>query len=97
MSTANQPQNNEQQQFQCTGDCLKCMPVQRQYCACQHAYQSMRMLHSLNASIEAMQGTIEELKEKVAAIQGNEALLFDPSEPSPSSTPADDGSTISEE
>ena len=94
--------NNQQQQFQCTGDCLKCMPVQRQYCASQHAYQSMRMLQSLTASLEAMQGTIEELKEKVSAIQGNEALLFDPTattalgdsvaEPSP--TPADDGSSV---
>jgi hypothetical protein len=60
------------------------------------------MLQSLTASIEAMQGTIEELKEKVSAIQGNEALLFDPTattvlgdsvtEPSPN--PADDGSPV---
>ena len=69
----------EEKQFQCTGDCLKCMPVQRQYCACQHAYQSMRMLQEMAASLQQMTGKVEELKEKVSAIQGNEALLFDPS------------------
>ena len=94
--------NNEQQQFQCTGDCLKCSPVQRQYCAAQHAYHAMRMLQALTASLQSMTGTIEELAEKVAAIQGSEALLFNPNastvlgdsvtEPSP--TPADDGSPV---
>lgn len=68
----------------------------------------MRMLQSLTASLEAMQGTIEELKDKVSAIQGNEALLFDPSSPSahlsddnsptlPPSIPADDGSPVIKE
>lgn len=79
-------QNNEQQQFQCTGDCLKCMPVQRQYCASQHAYSSMRILQAITESLESMKGSIAELQEKVSAIQGNEALLFVPSsaEPLPS-------------
>ena len=75
--------NNEQQQFQCTGDCLKCSPVQRQYCAAQHAYHAMRMLQALTASLQSMTGTIDELKEKVSAIQGNEALLFNPNPSSP--------------
>ncbi len=94
--------NNEQQQFQCTGDCLKCSPVQRQYCAAQHAYHAMRMLQALTASLQSMTGTIEELAEKVAAIQGNEALLFNPNATTvlgdsiadPSPTPADDGSPV---
>lgn len=59
--------------FKCTGDCLKCHPNQRQYCAAQITYNTMRM-------IETMQGTIEEMKVKIEAIQGNEASLFDPTD-----------------
>ena len=43
----------------------------------------MRMLQALTASLQSMTGTIDELKEKVAAIQGNEALLFNPNPSSP--------------
>ena len=60
-----------QQQFKCNGDCLKCHQNQRQYCACQFTYNSMRM-------IERMQGEIDVIKHKIEAIQGNEASLFDP-------------------
>lgn len=66
------------QQFRCTGDCFRCQPLQRQYCAAQWSYNSMRMLESMQEAIEAMHGTVEELKVKVDAIQGNEASLFDP-------------------
>ena len=37
------------------------------------------MEREMAASLQQMTGTVEELKEKVSAIQGNEALLFDPS------------------
>lgn len=59
--------------FKCSGDCLKCHSAQRQYCAAQFTYNTMRM-------IEHMQGTIEEMKVKIEAIQGNEASLFDPTD-----------------
>ena len=59
------------EQFKCSGDCLKCHPNQRQYCACQFTYNTMR-------KVEDMQGTIAEMKVKIEAIQGNEASLFDP-------------------
>lgn len=71
-------QNNNQQQFRCTGDCFRCQPLQRQYCAAQWSYNSLRMIERMQASIEAMSGTIKELSAKVDAIQGNEASLFDP-------------------
>ena len=72
-----------QQQFQCTGDCLKCIPVQRQYCASQHTYQSLRIIQNMQETVTVMACTIEELKEKINAIQANEALVFDPSNESP--------------
>ena len=54
----------EQNEFRCTGDCMKCHPNQRQYCAAQISYNTMRM--------------VGEIKAKLDAIQGNEAMLFNP-------------------
>ena len=68
----------EQNQFKCSGDCLKCTPIQRQYCSSQFTYNSMRMLENLIGDFNKMVGTIEEMKVKIEAIQGNEAMLFDP-------------------
>ena len=68
-----------QTQFQCSGDCLKCLPVQRQYCASQHAYNSLLMMKSMQDALDTLITEFEELKKKVSAIQDNEALLFNPS------------------
>ena len=68
----------EQNQFKCSGDCLRCHPNQRQYCASQFTYNSMRMIEQMQASLSTMQGTIDEMKVKIEAIQGNESSLFDP-------------------
>lgn len=72
-------QENSQGQFRCSGDCLQCHPNQRQYCAAQFTYNSMRMIEQMQDSLKSMQGTVEELKAKIEAIQGNEAAIFDPS------------------
>ena len=69
---------NNQTQFQCTGNCLACTPVQRQYCACQHSYTTMRTIQQIEESLKAMSGTVEELKVKITAIQDSEAMVFDP-------------------
>ena len=61
----------EQNQFKCSGDCLKCHPNQRAYCAAQFTYNTMRM-------VEQMQESINTLSEKITAIQDNEAHVFDP-------------------
>ena len=68
----------QNQQFTCSGDCLKCTIAQRQYCSCQHAYNMMRLLQTMQENMKAMSGTIDELKVKVSAIQDNEAMVFDP-------------------
>lgn len=69
----------QNQQFTCSGDCLKCSIAQRQYCSCQHSYNTLRMLQSMQESINSMSGTVDELKAKVSAIQDSEASIFDPS------------------
>ena len=54
----------EATKFKCTGDCMKCTPIQRAYCSAQISYNTMRM--------------VEDLKEKIEAIQSSEAHVFDP-------------------
>ena len=78
------PQNN-QSQFRCPGNCLQCLPAQRQYCASQHAYSNMMVLDkvmetltAMKAQIETMQGSVNELAAKIEAIQNNEGAVFDP-------------------
>ena len=78
------PQNN-QPQFRCPGNCLQCLPAQRQYCASQHAYSNMKVLDKImetllgmKGQMDAMQGTVAELSAKIEAIQNGEAAVFDP-------------------
>ncbi len=69
---------NEQKQFRCTGDCLNCNRVQREYCASQKSLENQRILVSMQDTINVMAGTIEQLNEKISAIQDNEAEAFAP-------------------
>lgn len=61
----------ENEKPRCTGNCMACQPVQRQYCAAQLAYNGMKMLEQITQAVTA-------LADKVAALQDNEALLIDP-------------------
>lgn len=69
---------NQQKQFVCTGKCIDCPVWQRNYCACKHAYETMRMVQSIEETVNAMYCTVEEMKTKIAAIQDSEAMVFDP-------------------
>ena len=80
-----QNQNQQGGQFKCPGNCLQCLPAQRQYCASQHAYSNMKVLDKIMEAllgmknqIDAMQGTVGELSAKIEAIQNGEAAVFDP-------------------
>ena len=79
-------QNN--QQFRCSGDCLNCRmnPVERktqwQYCSAQFTYNTMRMIETMQQSLTAMQGSVNELAAKIEAIQNSEANVFDPTDSS---------------
>lgn len=76
----------EETKFKCSGDCLNCRvnpnerKTQWQYCAAQFTYNSMRMIEALHTEINVIRGTVEELKEKVEAIQNSETDVFYPVE-----------------
>jgi len=74
-----QTNQNQEQQFRCTGDCINCNRAQREYCGAQKGYDNQRLLLEMQKTLAAMSGTVEELKHKVSAIQDNEAMVFDPS------------------
>lgn len=69
-----------EQKFQCSGNCLNCMPAQRTYCASQHALSNMKVLDTMMGIVMSMQGDIKSLSEKIEALQNNEADIFDPNE-----------------
>jgi len=85
MDQTNQNQNQQSGQFKCPGNCLQCLPAQRQYCASQHAYSNMKVLDKImetllgmKSQMDAMQGTVGEMSAKIEAIQNGEAAVFDP-------------------
>lgn len=65
-------------QFKCTGNCLNCIPAQRNYCASQHSYSNMKVLDAMMTELLSMKDGINVLSEKIEAIQSNEASIFDP-------------------
>ena len=73
-------EQTNQNQFKCSGNCLNCLPAQRAYCASQHAYSNMKVLDMLTKTVLDMQGEISIIKEKIEAIQNNEANIFDPND-----------------
>lgn len=77
-------------QTKCTGNCMACTILQRQYCASQLAYSNMRML-------EQLQKEIVDIDKKIEAMQNNEATLFyptiDDTSPSEPITQSGDGVT----
>lgn len=68
----------EQQQFRCTGDCLNCIPVQRQYCAAQNAYNNMRALERIEQHITTIEQHFANISQKMQ--QSEETQVFNPNE-----------------
>lgn len=68
--------------FKCNGDCYNCLkdPVklrnQWQYCAAQKSFYTMQMVEEMQKSLKSMQGTVDELKAKIEAIQSNELSVY---------------------
>ena len=78
-------ENQKQEKpFKCTGDCMTCREdrakrmAQWRYCSAQHTYNSMRMIGDMQEALKSMQGTIDELKAKIEAIQNSETDVLDP-------------------
>ena len=65
----------------CTGNCMACTILQRQYCASQLAYSNMKMLEQMQQVVVELKESVKTIDEKVEAMQNNEALLIDPMEP----------------
>ena len=72
-----QEQNN-QQGYTCTGDCLRCSQAQRQYCASQFTFKNMRMLEGMVVSLQLLSAEVKNLSEKVEAIQNAEGEIINP-------------------
>ena len=73
----------ENQVFKCCGDCYSCLKEneikrrnQWHYCAAQKAYDTMRMIEDMQKTLKSMNGTVEELKAKIEAIQNNEVCVY---------------------
>ena len=73
----------ENEVFKCCGDCYNCLKEneikrrnQWQYCAAQKAYDTMRMVESMQESLKVMQGNVDEMKAKIEAIQNNELSVY---------------------
>ena len=79
-------ESHEQQGFKCTGDCINCRKhpnekrEQWQYCAAQFTYNTMRMVGDMQEALRTMQGTVDDLKGKIEAIQNSEANVLFPEE-----------------
>ena len=55
-------QDNNKQQFQCSGNCLNCQPAQRQYCASQHSYSNMKVLDNMMELLKKMQKKTQKIQ-----------------------------------
>ena len=82
MAQENQ-QQQQQQQPTCPGNCLKCFPAQRQYCASQHALSNMRVLDRvmealarMQTQMDALHGTVQDIAGRIESIQSGEAEVF---------------------
>ena len=65
-------------QSKCTGNCMACNQYQRGLCYSQLSYYNMKMLETMVQINVGLQQNVKELKEKIEAMQNNEAMLFDP-------------------
>lgn len=55
----------------CTGNCMNCSVIQRQFCSSQIAYNNMKVLESIVKELSDM-------KEKVEQMQNEESVLISP-------------------
>lgn len=75
-------EQDQNQQFRCTGDCISCRAVndrktQWLYCAAQFAHNTMQMVEKMQQGFMAMQGEISRISENIKAIQDSEAMVLD--------------------
>ena len=93
---AAQQQQNGQQATTCTGDCRRCFPMQRAYCASQLSLNNMRVLDnvmrellSLKENLGVMSNEVKDIGEKVKASTKSEGMLIAPEQKSQEPSSAD--------
>jgi len=69
----------------CTGNCMNCAMIQRQFCASQLAYNNMKVLDVVAAELKALKETVEKMK------HDDEAVLFNPSDNTKQTAQEEDG------
>lgn len=65
-------------QGQCTGNCMNCNIMQRQYCASQISYNNMNMMGQMAIALEALSQKFDLLEEKID--KKEETALINPIE-----------------
>lgn len=80
-----QQQQNVQSATSCTGDCRRCFPMQRAYCASQLSLNNMRVLDNvmrellfMKENLALLDAGVKNLGEKVNAITNSEGILISP-------------------
>ena len=58
----------------CTGDCMKCPPFQRQYCASQIAYNNMGLVSSLVELVKSLSDDVKTLSKKIETQESHELI-----------------------
>ena len=66
---------------------MNCHPNQRAYCTSQFTYNTMRMVEDMRNTITTMQGSMDEMKVKIEALQDEKVEIFNPSEEENSEIP----------
>ena len=72
----------------CPHDCRKCTMQQQIYCTAQMTFNAFEQMNKMQEQMQAMEGKLTELDQKVNAIQSSEAELAIPMSDEPSPTPA---------
>jgi len=63
----------ETKKFSCSGDCMKCQPVQWQYCAAQHAHNVLKNQQSIVERLELLEAAMLEMSSSGGVINPFEA------------------------
>ena len=70
-------ENGEQKEFRCTGDCLNCNRIQREYCGAQKGYDNQRILLETQKTLLALTEKLEILQQGIATLK-EEDVAFAP-------------------
>ena len=62
----------------CTGNCMQCNLIQRQYCSSQITYNNMKMMERMSEQLKELREELKAIKEKAESDESN--VLINPME-----------------